>query len=521
MLTSNNSVWMDTTPETKYPSFSGDLWVDVAIVGGGISGLTAAMLLRKNGLSVAIVEKSTIATGESGYTTAHLTEVIDTRYHKLISHFGESGARMAALSSRAAIDRIESLCEQHKIDCGFERLPGYLYTEHRDEIDELRKETEAMRKVSVNAEMLDDLPEAFRSIGAIRIENQAQFHPRKYMLGLARLIPHDGSHIFENSKVTEIHDGRPCEVVTERGRIRCGNVLVLTNTPINNRVFLHTKLAAYRTYAIGAMLKEPLPARGLFWDTADPYHYIRTHRMDDGKEMLIVGGEDHKTGTRQNTDECYERLESYLRDRFDAGETQYRWSGQIMEPVDGLPFMGLNSLCEHVYVATGYTGNGMTFGTLAGMILSDLILGRTNPWADLYDATRIKPLAGAAEFISENKDFPAYFVADRLSKGDVEFLSDIQPGEGKLVSLDGKKAAVYRDDKGHVHALNPVCPHLGCHVHWNSAEKSWDCPCHGSRFSCKGEVANGPAVENLKAIEIETSKTKSAAKQHPSPAGGE
>jgi len=453
-----------------------------------------------------LLEKSTIGTGESGHTTAHITEVIDTGYKALISKFGETGARKAAQSSRDAIKRIHSWVKQYRIDCAFQQVPAYVYSEDAGEADGLREEMESMRKAGVEAEIANDVPPEFRAKAAIKVPEQAQFQPYKYFIALSRLIAGDGCHIFENTKVTDVHDGRPCEVITEHGRLRCGNVIVTTHTPFNNRVFLHTKLANYRTYAIAARWPDGRPLNGLYWDTADPYHYIRSQTLTEeqgGGEVIIVGGEDHKVGTKENTEECFEKLETFTRERFGIEKFEWCWSGQILEPVDGLPFIGLNSLSEHVYVATGYTGNGMTFGTFAGILLSDLVLGRENNFTDLYDATRIKPFAGAYEFVSQNLDVAKHYISDWLSRGEVDSLQEIPAGHGNLVTVNGTKVAMYRDDAGELHAFSPVCTHLGCQVHWNSAEKSWDCPCHGSRFTCKGEVANGPATTGLQPINLD------------------
>ncbi|HEY3319202.1 MAG TPA: FAD-dependent oxidoreductase [Planctomycetota bacterium] len=494
------SLWTESVPQTEFSALTNYFDVDVAIVGGGITGLTAAILLQRAGKHVAVIDNAQIAKGESGYTTAHLTQVLDNRYHQLISDFGEDQARLVAASKRAAIDCIEALTADYRIACGFEHVPGFLYSEN-DTAGDLAQEAEAMGKVKISAELLPAAPLPFKTKQAIRIDNQGQFHPRQYMLALAAEIVRKDGHIFEHTRVTHVEDGTPCRVEFDRGHITARHVIIAANVPVTNWLFLNTKISAYRTYALGAKLRTPLQP-GLYWDTADPYHYIRTYRDPSEGDILIVGGEDHKTGTKEDTVTCFEKLELYARAHFDIGAVPYYWSGQIIKPLDGLPYIGLNSLSKHVYVSTGYNGNGMTFGTLGAMLLTDLILERPSEWAALYTATRLHPLASIGNFIAENKDVPLHMIGDRLAHGDVQTTDEIQPNEGKLISVEGHKVAAYRDAEGSLHACSAVCPHMGGIVHWNSAESSWDCPCHGSRFTAQGKMTNGPAVSDLKPVSV-------------------
>ncbi len=496
------SIWMATTPTTHFKALDKNIHVDVAIVGGGIAGLTAAVLLKKSGKTVAVLDKNHIAGGETGFTTAHITDVLDVRFQDLISKFGENQARLAAESIRFSRAQIEELITEFAIECDYQQLPAFLYCniEHED-FEFLRKEAAAARSLGISAEIVSEAPLPFRTGAAIRFENQAQFHPRRYLLPLAKWINSNGSHIFEETSAEEFHDGTPCRVHTKNGIVTAHDVIVAAYSPVCNWAFLHTKLPAYRTYAIGAKLKSRAAVEGLFYDTVDPYHYIRSQPDGRNGQILIVGGEDHKTGTVENTDECFERLEEYTREHFDMESIVYRWSGQILEPLDGLAYIGKNSMSEHIYVATGFSGTGMTFGTLSGMILSDLIVRGQNRWAELYDATRFHPLASAGHFISENMSFPTHFVGDRFGKT-AESLEEVHMGEGKWVKVEGKKVAVYRDMDGNLHGCEPECTHMGCLVKWNSAEKSWDCPCHGSRFDPDGKVVNGPAITDLKKVEL-------------------
>lgn len=498
----NRSLWLSTAANAGCGPVLRDVEADVAIVGAGITGLTAALRLATAGKKVVVLEKGSVGTGESGRTTAHLTEAIDARYPALRNDFGAEGARLAAEGSREAIEFIAANVRALNIDCEFERVPGYLYTERAEDLDQLRKEAEEARNAGVDASFVDTVPLPFIVQGAVEYANQAQFHPQRYLIALAREIERLGGEIYSSTLVTEVHDGEPCTVLTETFTVRARDVVMAANTPSNDRVFIHTKVAAYRTYAFASRVPDDFIPRGLFWDTEDPYHYTRMQKID-GDSYIIIGGNDHKTGTKRDTEESYESLIQYGRNYFGVKDVDYRWSGQIMEPVDGLPFIGLNSLSRHVYISTGYAGQGMTFGTLGGIINSDLILGRESRYASLFDATRIKPLASAVDYITENIDFPKYFLAQHLTSFDVEGTDAavLAPCEGKILQVDGRKVAAFRNVEGELHILSPVCPHLKCDVRFNDAERTWDCPCHGSRFSGEGELLNGPATHGLQRLD--------------------
>jgi glycine/D-amino acid oxidase-like deaminating enzyme/nitrite reductase/ring-hydroxylating ferredoxin subunit len=480
--------------------------VDVAIVGAGITGLVTAHLLKKAGKTVAVIDKSGICGGETGHTTAHLTEVIDSRYHALVKDFGATGAKQAAQASRAAIDWIERTVTEHSIDCGFSSVPAFLYAEREDEVRDLMREIEFAREAGLDASFVNpaSMPLPFATSGAMRVGRQAQFHPVRFLLALATRIQGGGSHVLENSPVSDFKHGEPCWLQAGGTEVTARDVVFATNHPIATRLLLHTKLAAYRTYAVASPLaagQDSLPD-GLYWDMQDPYHYTRT-QVIDGNRFLIVGGEDHKTGHEEDTDARFSRLMAYATEKFGVTRFDYRWSGQIIEPVDGLPFIGRSpGGTEHFLVATGYGGNGMTFGPIAGMILSDALLGVTNPWASLFEARRIKPMAAALTYVMENVDFPRCLLRDQLAPAEAKSLAEVPAGEGRIVSVSGHKVAVYRDERGECHGVSSVCTHLGCQVGFNSAEKSWDCPCHGSRFGTDGRVINGPAVSALKRIEL-------------------
>ena len=502
MTNGRESLWRATHPVRSFTPLTRSIDVDVAIIGGGVSGVTAALILSQAGKRVALLESRAIASGETGNTTAHLTEAVDAHYRTLIRDFGEAKARLVAQSTRDAMAWMESTMATARIACGFERVPGYLYTEHSSGLDALADELDAALRAGCAVQWTDDVPLPFQTAGGVRWEHQAQVHATAYLEGVLTEAIASGAQVYGNTRVVGVHEDSPCRIETDRATVRAHDVFVAANVPINNRVLLHTKIAAYRSYVFAGTTSSPISA-GLFWDTERPYHYIRTQRLRD-QTYLIVGGEDHRTGDATDTDGRHERLVSYARQRFGDVPVEFQWSGQIIEPVDGLPFIGRNAIAQRVYVGTGYAGNGMTFGTLAGMMVSDLILRRPNPYLELYDATRVKPIAAAYDFIRENVTYPKRLVTDRLSalSAAERSVQSLRPGEGAIFDSDEGHVAVCRDRGGTVHACSAVCTHLGCEVAWNQSEQTWDCPCHGSRFAADGTVINGPAVTDLKMVPV-------------------
>ena len=497
--TSSASVWLATAKVPAYSPLTADTSADVCIVGAGIAGLTTAYLLTEIGQSVVVLDDGAVGSGMTGVTTAHLVNALDDRFFELERLHGERGSRLAAESHTAAIDRIESIVTHERIACDFLRLDGYLSCapEHGEEL--LDRELAAAHRAGLhNVVKIGRAPLDFDTGPCLRFPNQAQFHPLKYLAGLAEAIERSGSRIFTGTHATRIEGGENAMVTTAGGRVSARHIVVATNTPVNDLVVVHTKQAPYMTYVIGARVPRNTVTLGLYWDTGDPYHYVRLlSALDADHDLLIVGGEDHKSGQADDIEERYPRLEAWTRERFrDVRDVPYRWAGQVMEPVDGLAFIGRNPLDkDNVYIVTGDSGNGMTHGTIAGMLLSDLILGRDNPWQSLYDPGRVT-LRASPEYAREAVNMAAQY-SDWVTPGDVSGVEQIANDDGAVVRRGAPKVAVYRDATGALHERSAVCPHLGCIVAWNSAEKTWDCPCHGSRFDKFGAVITGPANVGL------------------------
>ena len=487
------SLWIDTTPSTNYHALGGENAADVVIVGGGITGITAAYLLAKAGKSVILLEKGRIAMSETGHTTAHIVESTDADYGDLIKDHGEDGARMNTEATREAIALIGSLVEELGIDCGFKAVDGYLYTEREEDREYLEREQENLRLAGVETTWVDRVPLPFSTIGGLRFQKQHVFHIRQYLLALAEAAVGHGAVFCESSLVTEVESG---VVKTAEGSVRARHVLLATHVPINDRGVIWAKMHVTRTYVVAAPIEPGKVRDALFWDTDFPYHYTRLLETDKGL-FLIVGGEDRDVGKDENDETRYAALEEYCRTRFGVTSFSHRWSGQINEPADALPFIGPSSHGKNVWMSTGYSGTGMTHGTLAAMLLSDFALERENPYAKLYDPAR-KNLGSILEnVVTKGMAIPKRMI-EKVTGLDVEAKSvdEVQEGEGKIVSADGTKYAAARID-GELRKLDPTCTHMGCTVAWNAAEKSWDCPCHGSRFDTRGEVLNGPATKPL------------------------
>jgi glycine/D-amino acid oxidase-like deaminating enzyme/nitrite reductase/ring-hydroxylating ferredoxin subunit len=496
------SYWIDSTPETTYSPLQTIGLVDVAIVGAGIAGLTAAVQLKQAGKTVAVIESKQVATGVSGHTTAKVTSLHQLIYADLIKQIGEQKARIYADSNQAAVEYVADLVQREQIDCDFSRQNAYTFAESESDLSQIKDEVEAALKLGLPASFVQTTTLPFAIAGAVKFDNQAQFHVRKYLLHLANMIAGDGSYLFENTRVEAVEDGSPCTIKTARGTVQARDVIVTTHLPILDQGLFFTKTYPKRSYIVGAKIDSARAPQGMFIGAGQGYHSIRTTPYEDGL-LLLVGGEGHKVGTITNTEECYQKLEAYGRDRFGVETFDYRWSTQDMVSFDKLPYIGkLTPFNQHIYVATGFSLWGMSKGTLSGLLLSDLILGNENPWADLYDATRATPFL-TPQFVKSGVDVASRWVGDRIKGLQSTSFDDVAPEEGKVLTINGETVAAYRDEQGIVHAISAACTHLGCIVSWNNGEKSWDCACHGSRFDCSGKVLHGPAVKDLQQKSVE------------------
>ena len=473
---------------------SGPVRADVAVVGGGITGLTLALLLQREGLSVALLEAERVASGTSGATSAHVTSVLDISYRQLLDRLGNERATAVVEGSGRALDFIRSMARS-SVACSFEPCPAYRYAEDAGAIAELQKEFDAARELGVPVSLTDGTPLPFPVAGALHFPRQGAFDPVEYVVGLAELFVAAGGRLHEGARVAAFEEDSDSVVLQATGGLVVASHAVLaTHTPIGTNL-VQSQTEPHRSYLLALRTRSELAA-GLYWDTETPYHYLRPVRWD-GASLVLVGGEDHRVG-HDDPLERFQALERYARERFGDVEVVRRWSAQLYEPADGLPFVGRSPLAERIYVATGFAGTGLVLGTLAAHVVADALRGRPDtPLAEAVRATRAPALAAAGRVTRQGLDTAVHYVGDRLGSGDVASVAEIPKAAGAIVEVDGQKLAVYRDGSGRLHALSPVCTHMGCLVRWNTAERSWDCPCHGGRFSALGEVQSGPPMRDL------------------------
>ena len=501
----NSSLWNETVSMPSFPPLKQDIVMDVCIVGGGIAGITTAYLLMKEGKRVCILESSELCSGQTSRTTAHFVTALDDRYFNLEKYHGADGARLASESHAIAAHKVREIIDAEAIDCEMEMLNGYLFAADDPRENVLQDELKAVHRAGlVDVVFLDYTPfDSFKAGPCLRFPNQMKLHPLKYLKDLVKAFIKGGGKIYANTHVVSVEGGEYAQVKTKNDfSVRCESIVMATNSPVNDRVVIHTKQAAYRSYVMGFKIPKDSIKNALYWDTLEAYHYIRIEKLNETQDLLIVGGADHKTGQDDDTETHFHSLEKWVRDRFPmANELAYKWSGQVMEPVDGLAFLGRNPMDkDNVYVITGDSGNGMTHCTIGALLVTDQIMNRKNPWEDLYNPSRIS-FRSAATFFKENSNVVAQYSEWLEVKASPEFEMLVSK-EGVVYRHGLKMLAAYKNERDEIKLISATCPHLGGIVHWNSVEKSWDCPCHGSRFDTSGKVIEGPASSDLEQLEF-------------------
>lgn len=500
------SYWRASQAMPRFAKLDADRQFDVVVIGAGITGVTAAYLLKREGIRVALIDRSRAVDIDTCQTSAHLSCVLDTSLTDLVKSMGDDHARAAWDAGLSAIATIDQIVRQEQIDCDFAWVPGYIHAPadcppSKDDIDFLHKEADTAVRLGFDARFLSAVP--FVDRPGVEIDNQARFHPRKYLRALLERIDGDGSAVFENTNATEITE-YPLTVVTESGKLTCRDVVIATHNPITgiasavSATLLQTGLSLYTSYVAGGRAPKGAVPDALFWDTNSPYKYLRIDPRAS-YDYIIYGGEDHKTGQVEDTRACMDRLEKAFKALVPGVEIEHHWSGQVIETNDGLPFIGFTK--PHQFVATGFSGNGMTLGTLSAVMAADALTARDNPWRKLFDATRMKLEHGVWDYLKQNSDYPYYMIRDRFAGAEGRSLRGVPRGAGKVIELDGQPVAVHRGNDGALTLLSAVCTHMGCRVRWNQLENSWDCPCHGSRFGVSGHVMSGPAEKPLPVVE--------------------
>lgn len=497
------SLWMDISVADA-PALSRAEHADVAIIGSGIAGLSVAYELANRGRSVVVLDRGGIGSGMTARTTAHLATALDDGYDELIKVRGHDCARHYYQSVVTAIDRAEAIQRAETIDCDFRRVDGYWVQAPETSASELDQELDCCRKLQIDVQNCTE-PTPFHARGlvrSLRFPRQARLHPTKYLGGLANALQRRGVRLYADSCVESMDQKQGDMVVktTSGHELRVADVVVATNSPVNVRVAIHTKQAPYRTYALAAKIPAGAVVDALYWDTLDPYHYVRLQPLSADEDIVIIGGEDHKSGEADDGAQRFAALERWARDRLpNLGEVTHRWSGQVLEPIDFTGFIGRSPDEDHVFIVSGDSGQGITNGLVAGILIADLITTGASSWEQVYSPSR-KIQRNIGGFISENitplKNFAEYLTASEITS-----VERLRPGEGRLVRSGLKKIAACRDRNGKLHLHSASCTHLGCVVHWNSLEQCWDCPCHGSQFAPDGTALNGPAVSPLGGVE--------------------
>jgi glycine/D-amino acid oxidase-like deaminating enzyme/nitrite reductase/ring-hydroxylating ferredoxin subunit len=499
----SQSCWMADLPVVAAPPLGGDTSADVVVVGSGIAGLSAAYELARFGKSVVVIDRGRIGAGMTARTTAHLASALDDYYFELIKVRGEADARLYHESQVAAINRIEAICRDEGIDADFQRVDGFLYAADDGDMADLEAEFDACQTLGVNVEWADRAPLPGLDTGkTLRFPNQARIHPTRYLRGLADACAALGVRFHaDTAYVPDTENAAGVELRTVEGAIiRAEAAIIATNSPVNDKIAIHGKQVPMRSYVVAGPVPSGSVTDALVWDSLEAYHYVRLQPLDEANDLLIVGGEDHRSGEANDMDERFASLEAWARTRYPSlGDVQFRWSGQVLEPMDYMPYTGRNPGNRNIFVHTGDSGQGITNGVAASLTLLPLLLGEHSRFAPLLEPSRKS--FGSATAIGEfvhGQVGELKGLAGHLTPGE-SAIDDIAPGEGAIVREGLAKLAVYRDDEGVIHQCSATCPHMGCIVQWNSFEKCWDCPCHGSQFAPDGRVLNGPAVSSLAA----------------------
>ncbi len=488
------SLWVATAGTTGYPVLPGDMEIDVAVIGAGIAGLTAALALKRAGRSVAVIEAARVGTGVTGHTTGKVTSLHRLAYTGLARSHGDEIARIYGQANQAAIEHVARVVGQEGIDCDFRRVANFTYAESDDTLVQVRAEASLTARLGLPATFTPEVPLPFPVMGAVRFDGQAQIHAVKYLQGLARAVNGEGSSVFEGTPVRLVRDGSPGLVETEQGTVRARDIIVATNVPFGGQGLFDYRCHPHRSYIVASRVDSP-PLDATFISADEPMRSILTVSVG-GTSYVLTGGEGHRVSEAGDTAGRYRRLAAFAHDSLAAGEAAYRWSTQDGMPLDGLPYVGLMSpRARHVYVITGLRKWGLSNGTAAALMLTDTLTGRENLWSPVFNSNRVTPVASAKRFVTENTKTMTAVLAGKLKARSGR--AALAPGEGTVIKVDGESTAVYKDPDGHVHAVSAVCTHLGCTVGFNPSDITWDCPCHGSRYATDGTVIQGPATKNL------------------------
>lgn len=489
------SYWLDSTSDTSYSSLEEDIDVDVAIVGGGLAGISTAWFLKQEGIKVAVLEADKIGAATTGHSTAKITSQHDLIYAHIWEEFGQELARQYSEANETAVRVMAEIIKENGIECDYQEKSAYVYTQEDKYIDKIQKEAETAEKLGIRADYLDRLDLPFAVKAAVRFRGQAQFHPRKYVLALAERIQGDGCYIFENTPAVAIEEGKSKTVLLKNGkRVTAEKLVIASHFPFHDGLGLYfARMYPDRSYILGVKTHDKLPD-GMYVTAESPGRSLRTQK-DGDTELLLVAGEHHKTAQGEPEDNHYRNLSAFAQSAYKVLDIPYKWSTQDYSTIDKIPYIGkIRSGSTNIFVATGFRKWGISSSTVSALLIRDLIVKGQSPWQDVYSPQRAIKLSSAGKLVSINADVAKYLISGKLSR---TIPGSLQPGEGRIMEIDGRKVGAYREVSGQFHAVDPTCTHLGCELEWNSGEKSWDCPCHGSRFSHEGIILEGPALKPL------------------------